>query len=236
MRRTVLLMLVGLAAALGVASAPLGAHATSVTLSVTSGNLDLGLACTATTCTAAQQKFNLPAAHPVTGTITLDDVADTIAFSFTVSSATFLDIAGAFLGVDEIQFTGVPGVTYAGTLTGVTFTATTVSWGPQNVATVAGSYTQLLASSVVAGPTAFSLPGVRVNGVSNCPFSFSSATLTNCGFPFAGNAFQLSVGSPTGQTLWFRETMNLNAVPEPGALGLLAMGLAGLALHSRRRM
>lgn len=220
--------------------APLAASATPVVYTITTDGLDGAHICTnvAGNCTGTKTfQYAPPVSNgldPATGTITLDSSAGTVAFNISVASATFLAIGDvADNGVDEIEFTTL---NYTGTLTGVSFTPsgpnTTISWTAQTIATVTGSYEQLLNGGNVNGPDAFSKPA-RMNAGGCTLTSFGNLT---CGFILGpGGPFDLSVGpDATPVTRRVVHTLNVAAVPEPSTAILMALGVAAIGL--RRRM
>jgi hypothetical protein len=226
--------------------APFAANALPVVYSLSSGGLDGAHICsgtTAATCpTTIEFTYAPPAAppnayDPASGTITLDSTAGTVAFSMSVASATFLAVGGVpDNGVDEIEFTSL---LYSGTLTGATFTpgtfgSTVISWAPQTLtASVSGNYEQLLLGGNVNGVDPF---------VASARMSAGTCTLTasnflTCGFILGpGGPFALNVGpDATPASRRVVHSLNVVAVPEPGTVLLMALGIAGIAMRGRTR-
>jgi len=232
--------------ALGLLLLPLAGQATTITYTISGNGLDDGYACTTgLTCPNASAS-NLKFAHvdpasgfdAATGTITIDDVGNTIVLDIFVASSTFEDTAVAVNGVDEIAFTDLH---YTGTISGVTISSpggnTLYSWTAQNVGGVEGDYEQLLLGGNVLGPGPFSKSGVRLGG--SCLLEPVSGVLT-CGFDFGGgpsamNTFTLPIGTGTPVNAKFLHRLDPRAVPEPGTLGLFGIGLVGLAFAGLRR-
>ena len=227
--------------AIGVAViAPLAANASPVVYSITTDGLDGAHICSSAASCLTTKTFQYapPVANgsdPASGSITLDSAAGTVAFNVSVASATFLAIGDVpDNGVDEIEFTTL---NYTGTLTGVAFTPsgpnTTISWTAQTIATVTGNYEQLLNGGNVNGADAF-IETARVSAGLCTLTSFGHLT---CGFVFGtGGPFELPVGSDA-LTVNRRivHSLNVVTVPEPGTAILVALGVAGMGVRSRKR-
>lgn len=234
----------GLVAIGAVLLAPFAASALPVVYSLTSGGLDGARICTTATCSTITFNYAAPAGppnayDPAAGTITLDSTAGTVSFSMTVAAGTFLSVAANDNGVDEVEFTNL---VYTGTLTGVTFTpsgpSTVISWTAQQPTgiTVSGNYEQLLSGNNVNGADPFGV-NARVSA-GTCTLDASNNLL--CGFTFGPGGsptpFQLNIGADGDlESRRVIHTLNVVAVPEPGTVMLLAVGIAGIAVRGRTR-
>lgn len=223
--------------------APFAANALPVVYTISDHGLDGARICTTATCASIKFDYAAPAAppnafDPASGTITLD--TGTVAFSISVASGTFLAVGDVpDNGVDEIEFTSL---LYSGTLTGATFVPsglnTLISWAAQQPAgiTVSGNYEQRLDGGNVNGPDAFAV-NARVSAGS-CLLTASNHL--TCGFTMGPGGtptpFQINVG-PDATPVLRRviQTLNVEAVPEPGTVLLVGLGVVGIALRGRPR-
>jgi hypothetical protein len=227
MRRRALLVLAGSLAALGLAALPLGAQAVPVVYTISDGGVDNGFICTTAAggCTSSNTLYTY--SGPVdlaSGTITLDSTAGTVAYSISVAGP--IDFAS---GGNQVDFTGM---TYSGTITGVGFNpvsgGTAITWSSQIPTGSAVSGTT--AETPGGGGGAFGPLAARMSA-GQC-FLTTAGDLT-CGFILGPGGF--TPVSIFGTNRRVVHVMNVTA-PEPGSIGLLLMGLAGLGLFARRRL
>lgn len=231
----------GAAAILGMLALPVSARALSLTVS--DGGVDVAEACSTLTCASSTggstQTFaldTLPFA-PVSGTITLDTSTLELSFDLDAAAVSLAETVAESEdnGVATIDLTNVSFAT-SGPLSVFQSGSQLVIAGGQT-ASLSGTQTQLddLGSAVNGTPAAFSAPDARVTG--SC--LMVDAATASCGFTFGTSGLALDVGDPDAglspQTRWMRHTLNVVAVPEPGSLALLGLGVAALAASSAGR-
>jgi hypothetical protein len=220
------LVLTGSLVALGLASLPVGARAVPVAYTIASGGVDNGFICTTTpgACTSSNTLYTYSGPlDPAGGTITLDSTAGTVAYAISVAGP--IDFAS---GGNQVDFTSM---TYSGTINSVGFAAqsggTLITWNAQLPTGSAVSGTT--AETPGAGGGAF---GPLASRVSAGQCFLTSADDLTCGFIFGPGGF--TPVSIFGVNRRVVHVLNVNA-PEPGVVGLLLMGLAGIAVVGRRR-
>ena len=183
------------------------------TASIGNGRGCLDQACTSQTLTWSSNSGG--------GTGTLTRTGNSLSFSITLASTTFLPISG---GNDN-------GVTQ------LVFTSTTYT-GSANLNPLGGGFYAILSGSASISGTQ-TPSGAGVAG----PFAAADALLggtctdtgasLSCGITFgAANDFNFDVN---GQTRYFTHTMNVTAVPEPATAALFGAGLVGLGIAGSRR-
>jgi hypothetical protein len=204
----------------------------SLASTITSGGHTTGYGCTnGFACGNGSETFAYdvpvsPGYGAVVGTVDFDDVNGLVDLDFDLASATYLDVAGADNGVDEIVFTNV---NYSAT----GLAASHLGGGVYSVSgsvTVDGTYEQLLGGGGVVGATDFLLTANLSAG--QCT---ESGAVVACTFDFGpGGPFALDVGAaPVSRR--FIQGFNVVSAPEPGTLSLLGAGLLSLAIAKQRR-
>jgi hypothetical protein len=202
----------GLAAVVifALSAAPLGA----LTINPASSGLHDAQGCSTANCILSGI-YSLSGAPSVTGSF--DIVGTTLSFSIDLVAATMTGNDGAVTAVDFAN------VNYSGSFTVVDEGSNMFSFLDQQ-ATVAGTLTPVGAGS----PVAFDIFPVNVTG--NC--SGTPGSSLACGLQFgAGQGFEIDVN---GNPRFFRHTVDVFSVPEPGTALLLGLGLSGLAVNRRR--
>ncbi len=216
-RKHALVGLAGLVVWLG-AAAPAAAAPIVYTIDPpNSPGVDVAVGCTSFSCSLATQVLTLSGGPAeVSGTITIDTVANLLSFDL----AATVTLTGSANGVSTVGF--VP----------VNYDATNVALTPMGGgqfqvagASVTNTTGNIEEEFVLQGP--FSAPSALLSG--SCTV-VSGGTV--CGFTVGGLGFGVGIGNPD-QTIYFRHTMNLAAVPEPAAALFLGMGLAALGLVRR---
>ncbi len=199
--------------------------AQAVTLTVTGGGLtsaSTNFACSASPC-LANQTFTLSAPAAASGTIAVNEIANTATIALSVTNFNY---TGSFGGVDELDFTTV----VYNAVVNVTISGSTITGGGQ-IGSVSGSYEQLFGAGTVVAPQAFN--------------ETASFLALNCSVPGGAGVCALQVGTGgagqfdldiNGQGLnRVVNTFNLTVVPEPASGALVAAGLVLLAAASRGR-
>lgn len=180
-----------------------------------SSGLDAAVGCGDTAC-FFDVLFTLDASAPVSGEAVIDvsGIVPLLVFNVTLDSATLSGSDGPVTGVTFSD------VTYSGSFL-LDFDGTRYNFLDQN-ATISGTLTPSGAGSPVF------FPGVSANTTGSC---LDTGTLT-CGFLFgAGTGFAVDVN---GNERYFRHTVDIAVIPEPGTALLLGLGLAGLATRRGR--
>lgn len=211
------------------------APAAADVLYVQDGGVDVGVGCQTESCIGSQtfdmggQPFS-----PVFGTVDIDPVGLTMDFDLWMQALSLFETVSGSEdnGVAEVEFTDV---TYEGT--GILVSESppgsfSIDFGEE--AAVFGDQTQWNDADVAVNstPAFFDADPVLVTG--NC--FFVDAANASCSLTFGTTGFSLLVGEPTPQLRYFRHSMSLVLLPEPGAPLLLASGIAGLLLIGRRRI
>lgn len=218
---------------------PVSATALPIVYTIVDGGINTGFGCSANatgnaTCLSGVPGPNMsfiydspPAGFdPASGALTLDTGANTLVIAMTGVSSIFEDTAGAFNGIDEIDFTSLSYTSGLLTVTPLGFGTYSIAGG-QSV-TVAGSYTQKLGGGTVVGSTAFSVTANISGG--QC---LDINSQLQCSFDFGPGGFQLGVGLAP-QNRRFLHSFDVTAVPEAGTALLVGLGLFGLVVRGRR--
>lgn len=215
----------GLALVCAAALAGWVAPARALTLTVTGGGLtsaSTNFACSASPC-FSNQTFTLSAPAAASGTIVVDEMANTATIALSVTNFNY---AGSFGGVDELDFTTV----VYNAVVNVTLSGSTITGGGQ-IGSVEGNYEQLFSGGTVVASQLFN--------------ESASFLALNCSIPGGAGVCALQVG--TGGAGQFDldinsqglnrvvNTFNLTVVPEPASGALVAAGLALLAALPRSR-
>jgi hypothetical protein len=204
-------------------------------LLVTDGGVDAAVGCSSESCIGSQT-FDIAGGPfaPVLGRLWLDPVGLTLSFDLWGESLLLAETVPGTEdnGVAEIEFADV---VYAAT-------DLPVSEGPagsfsidfDSVASLDGIQTEWDDAGVPVNttPAEFVADPVLVTG--NC--FFVDPNNASCSLTFGTDGFALDVGDPLPQTRYFRHTMNLITVPEPGEIPLLVTAVAGLLLLGRKRI
>lgn len=178
-----------------------------------SSGLDQAQGCGDAPC-AVDVIYNLDASAPVTGN--LDITGSTLDFTITLASATLSGSDGA---VSSITFSDV---TYSGSFA-ITLDGSGGATITDQIATIAGTVTP-----DIGGASVFSAINVNTTGLCT---GVDTASPT-CGLIFGPTSdFSADVN---GNTRYFRHTVGVSVVPEPGTALLLGLGLGALATTRRR--
>ncbi|MCR9095518.1 MAG: PEP-CTERM sorting domain-containing protein [bacterium] len=180
-----------------------------------SSGLDQAQGCGDSPC-AFDVIYNLDASAPVTGD--LEITGSTLDFTISLASATLSGSDGA---VSSIDFSGV---TYSGSFA-ITLDGSGGATITDQIATITGTVTPDIGGAVVFN-------AINVNTTGLCT-GVDTASPT-CGLIFGGPTSDFSA-SVDGNTRYFRHTVDVSVVPEPGTALLLGLGLSGLASLNRRR-
>ena len=182
-----------------------------------SSRLDLAAGCGDTQCLFSPL-YALDAPAELTGTV--DRSGLTLTFSIDLASATLSAISGNDGGVTSVDFT----LNYSGAVTLVDEGS-----GQFSVTDQTGT---LNGSLFANGPdTSTLITNVLANVTGICDEEPGGAL--TCGLTFgAGSGFPVDVN---GNVRYFRHTIDITAIPEPGTAMLLGLGLLGLASRGRAR-
>ena len=182
-------------------------------IDASASGLDQAQGCGDAAC-AFDVLYNLDASAPVTGT--LEITGSTLDFTISLASATLSGTDGA---VSSITFSDV---TYSGSFA-VTLDGSGGATITDQIATIAGTVTPDVGSASV-----FSALNVNTTGLCT---GVDTASPT-CGLVFGpASDFDADVN---GNTRYFRHTVDVSVVPEPGTALLLGLGLGALATTRRR--
>jgi hypothetical protein len=209
----------------------LPASAATINLTVSSGGIDSSntRTCSTSACTAAIWSLGSGESYAATGTIAIDTTLNTMTIALAVATSV-IDASGAQtptdLGASSLAFTGgtytaVVGVTPSG---GGTYT---INAGQS----AAVAFTLVQAVGAGAGAPV-SIGAVRLTG--SCLVTGGTG---QCGLIFGSQGttpFQVGGAGFGGYSRFVRHTFNVGVVPEPTTLLLVAVGLTGLAIRSRR--
>jgi hypothetical protein len=203
--------------ALGLASVPLRASASLITLPVLGGpGLDDGQICLTSVLCPGNATLTLTTEGAVTGSFVYDDVANTVSFSLTLSSPAI--------------FTG--GGPPAAVLPGTVYTATGIP--VLNIPLGGGAY-ELVQNGAATSSTAVAGWGAPYSQVVGTPNVSSLDCTVNsgadvCGVSLGPAGNLITDGATPYQVL---ETFNVN-VPEPATIAIVGAGLLGLLVAARR--
>jgi len=180
-----------------------------------SSGLDQAQGCGDAPC-AFDVIYNLDASAPVTGN--LDITGSTLDFTISLASATLSGSDGA---VSSITFSDV---TYSGSFA-ITLDGSGGATITDQIATIAGTVTP-----DIGGASVFNAINVNTTGLCT---GVDTASPT-CGLIFGGPTSDFSA-DVNGNTRYFRHTVAVSVIPEPGTALLLGLGLGGLATATSRR-
>lgn len=194
------------------------ASSQALTLDVTGGGLEAdnanyGCPTAPGTCSVAARDYLLTSDALATGTIDINVAGDIIDIELHVASAVFTGSGG------PIAFGPI---TYLATLSGASVSTTPI--GPGTGGIDSGFGTGSVSGDVNGSPFAVAAASVSIS----CDYPGGTG---QCGISFGESGFTNVEGRD------WRHTFNVTvqALPEPTAGLLVALGLAGLALRARRR-
>jgi len=215
---------------------PMAAQSAPVGYTVNSGGIVDATGCVSLACPLAADVTldDAPGTKSMTGSITLDAVANTLSFSLTLGAVTLIETVLASTednGVAQVTFSNA---TYTATNVAVINAAPTFIFN--GTGTITGTITHLDdASAAVNGtPSGFVLNNVALSGTCT---DLGGGSLS-CAPNFGRSGFVLGVGDPDGGKpaldRYFRHSAMVTAiVPEPSVGLLVGGGLLVLGLVRR---
>lgn len=178
--------------------------------------LDMGFGCEDVGCSQVVFELDELVPSPVSGSISL--AGNLLSFSIDLPFASFSGTDGAVTGVEFSN------VIYSGAVTVSVLDGGFLDIDDAQTASVSGTLTPLGAGS----PVAFNATTVLVDGI------LSGGTSSLFGGLIFGAPVDFSA-NVNGQTRYFKHTVDISAVPEPGTAVLLGAGLGLLATARRNR-
>jgi hypothetical protein len=232
-------MLVGAVAWVGLGLALPAAGAT-IALTVSGGGIDSDVTrtCSSFSCSNGSTIWSLASGeeYAATGTITIDTTLNTMTISLAVATSVLDQDLAPVVGLPAQPAIdgGASSLVFTGGIYTATVGVTNVggTWQINGGATGSAAFTLVQAVGAGTG-AAKSYAALSLSG--SC--SLDASNTGQCGIRFGATGtpnFQVSGAGFGAYSRFVRQQFNVDVVPEPGTLLLFGLGLAGLALRSRR--